>query len=112
MALTKSGQVYAWGYNYYGQLGQGNSGSTNLTIPTQITASVLNTPADPVVQLVVGASCSFALTKSGKVYAWGYNNSGQLGLGDSGSGTNRTTPTQITASGLNTPADQIGRAHV
>ena len=36
-----------------------------------------------IVQIAAGASHSLALTKSGEVYAWGRNDMGQLGSGDS-----------------------------
>ena len=53
---------------------------------------------------------STALTDEGKVYAWGYNSYGQLGLGDSGFGTERNTPTliSITIDVLNTAVTITG----
>ena len=45
---------------------------------------------------IVSLSCGFGhsvfVTKDGDVYACGYNNNGQLGLGDT---TNRATPSLI-----------------
>ena len=35
---------------------------------------------------------TIALKQDGTLWAWGYNNDGQLGLGDT---TNRSTPTQV-----------------
>jgi alpha-tubulin suppressor-like RCC1 family protein len=42
--------------------------------------------------IAAGACCSFALTEAGEVYAWGDNESGQLGVGDK---ENRLTPVKV-----------------
>jgi alpha-tubulin suppressor-like RCC1 family protein len=42
--------------------------------------------------IAAGACCSFALTEAGEVYAWGDNESGQLGVGDK---ENRLTPVKM-----------------
>ena len=95
MALTKNGKVYVWGANGYGQLGLGDETGRNYETPTEVTAlTALAAAGDPVVQLAADKH-SMALTKNGKVYAWGYNVDGQLGLGDSGYNTQRYTPTSI-----------------
>jgi len=44
-----------------------------------------------------GENHSLAITENGDLYSWGYNLRGELGLGDSGSGTNRNTPTHVNA---------------
>jgi alpha-tubulin suppressor-like RCC1 family protein len=38
---------------------------------------------------------SLAVEEEGAVYTWGYNNYGQLGLGDQGGGTQRNVPTVV-----------------
>jgi alpha-tubulin suppressor-like RCC1 family protein len=70
----ETGEVYACGYNYYGQLGLGDNRSRNRW-------NLVATPgASPT---VVGGRChSLLQVASGKVYACGANSSGQLGLGD------------------------------
>jgi len=40
---------------------------------------------------------TLAIKTDGTLWAWGMNNYGQLGLGNSGEGTNRNTPTQVGA---------------
>ena len=74
--LTSDGRVYACGNNMYGQLGVGdnNNLSTFTLVPTTTTA--------PIISIVAGTFHSFLLTSDGRVYACGYNGSGQLGLGD------------------------------
>jgi alpha-tubulin suppressor-like RCC1 family protein len=78
---VRNGTVLAWGYNFYGQLG--NNGSTNVLIPTAI-ASLTG-----VSKVAAGGNHSLALTASGAVYAWGYNAYYQLG---DGTVTVRRTP--------------------
>jgi alpha-tubulin suppressor-like RCC1 family protein len=45
--------------------------------------------------IAAGSHHSLALNTQGKIYAWGSNDSGQLGLGDSGYSTNRIIPTLV-----------------
>lgn len=77
-ALTATGQVYAWGANNTGQLGTGCSGS-ECAIPVE----VAGLPSG-VTQISAGGifwGSALALTSSGHVYGWGYDNAGQLGTG-------------------------------
>ena len=73
MALKSDGTVWAWGANYYGQLGDGST--TNRTTPVQVSGLT------GVVAIAGGGNHSLALKSDGTVYAWGYNNRGQLGDG-------------------------------
>lgn len=79
-------QIYSWGnYNYFGQLGVGDTDTRNTPIPVSITGIVFNF-----------VSCStthaIALDDSGNAYAWGYNVGGELGVGDY---LNRNAPTSV-----------------
>jgi alpha-tubulin suppressor-like RCC1 family protein len=74
LALTTAGTVYAWGYNAYGQLGNGST--TTSATPIQVPG--LNN----IVAIAAGADSSYALDSSGTVWAWGYNAAGQLGVGN------------------------------
>uniref|UniRef100_A0A3B4XNV5 Uncharacterized protein n=1 Tax=Seriola lalandi dorsalis TaxID=1841481 RepID=A0A3B4XNV5_SERLL len=77
VALTKDGQVYAWGQDSRGQLGLGKM-KTGANSP-QLLRSL---SAIPLVQVAAGGEQSFALSVSGGVFGWGRNDRGQLGLGD------------------------------
>jgi alpha-tubulin suppressor-like RCC1 family protein len=73
--LTASGEVWTWGFNRYGQLGDGT------TLSRSTAVRVLGLPVgDPVIDVVGGnqATHSLALTRSGHVWGWGGNSSGQL----------------------------------
>jgi len=90
LALTIDGNVFGWGSNHFGQVGLSQAVQKNnegfsakpkpIAFPEKITA------------IAAGMHYSLALTASGKVYAWGWNGFGQLGLGDLKS---RNTPTLI-----------------
>ncbi len=72
--------LYAWGSNDWGQLALGTSGDgtpTPETKPVAVTA-----PAQTAYRSVAaGGAHSLGLTTAGRVYAWGANFSGQLGVG-------------------------------
>jgi alpha-tubulin suppressor-like RCC1 family protein len=89
LAITASGGVSSWGYNGYGQLGNGT------TTTSAVPVSVLGLTG---VTAVSGggdqtlAGFSLALCSDGLVRSWGYNNHGQLGNGTT---TNSSTPAVI-----------------
>ena len=84
IALKSYGTVWAWGYNYYGQLGDG----TNKDRDTPVQVSGLS----GVIAIAGGDGHTIALKSDGTVWAWGSNDSGQLGDGTT---TNRNTPVQV-----------------
>ncbi len=91
IALTESGKVYTWGYNYYGQLGDGTTESS--TTPINITYFLGLNSSDKVVQVFAGSYHAVVLTERGQVYTWGFNAYGQLGDDTT---TNRKNPLNIT----------------
>ncbi|XLQ20013.1 MAG: tail fiber protein [Candidatus Moraniibacteriota bacterium] len=84
-AIDSSGNVSCWGYNAYGQVGDGTT--TNATSPVQVLTGVNNIYGGN------AAYASFCAAKiDGTVWCWGYNGYGQLGDGTT---TNRSNPIQI-----------------
>ena len=74
--------IYSWGDNDQGQLGLGDNENRNT--PCQIDLSSFN--GQKIISIGNGSCHSFAITKehgtnNTKVYAWGDNSRGQLGLG-------------------------------
>ena len=86
LGLEENGQVYAWGHNYYGQLGDGSTKDR----PFPVSVSIPNGQA--VTDISGGLRHSLALGADGRVWAWGYNEYGQLG---DGSGMNQTEPVEV-----------------
>ena len=76
LALGSNGTLYAWGYNGYGQLGNGTKTNEDtpvtVTFPSGVTATAI----------AAGENFSLALGSDGNVYAWGDGNLGALGQGN------------------------------
>jgi alpha-tubulin suppressor-like RCC1 family protein len=73
-AFTSAGGVKCWGFNAYGQLGDGTTSERN----TPVDVSGL---ASGVVAIATGWSHSCAITSAGGAKCWGLNDHGQLGDG-------------------------------
>ncbi|QVK16776.1 DUF5011 domain-containing protein [Mycoplasmatota bacterium] len=91
-AITSEGRIYTWGYNGYGQLGDGTTTSRNT--PTEITSKFNLGVGETIQELSLGCHHSSAITSEGKIFTWGRNNDSQLGDGTT---TNKSTPTEITS---------------
>ncbi|BDR53358.1 hypothetical protein KIM372_12650 [Bombiscardovia nodaiensis] len=72
-ALSNNRDLYTWGNNTYGQLGDGTT--TSHSAPTGIPA-----PSTPV-RIAAGGSHMLAITNTDALYAWGANTNGQQGDG-------------------------------
>jgi alpha-tubulin suppressor-like RCC1 family protein len=86
VALGDDGRVWAWGYNWKGQLGDGTT--TDSLIPVEVSTLV------DVVAIAAGSNHSIALKDDGTVWAWGDNDDGQLGDGTT---IDRPTPVAVSA---------------
>ncbi|KAI6655894.1 Ultraviolet-B receptor UVR8-like [Oopsacas minuta] len=91
--VTEGGGTYSWGCGYYGALGHGNE--TSLLTPKRIEGL----KGEKVKSIRGGAFHSIALTEDGKVFSWGRDHMGQLGLaplsGTSKVRLNHKTPEQV-----------------
>jgi hypothetical protein len=102
LALTQSGEVYAWGSNYSGQIGCGDNYIKSM--PTKLKA--LN---DIKIKMIsCGFHHSMALTENGCVYSWGFNEFGQLGIGNT---KDSNTPKQIEMKDIIIDKITCGSAH-
>lgn len=83
LALLNDGTVVAWGNNNQGQFGIGVPGNGGGTIDGRFPYTVLTAAATPLTNIKAIAAGSFhnlALDEIGRVYAWGLNTDGQLGI--------------------------------
>ena len=86
LALKTDGTIWSWGTNNVGQLGLGNT--TNYSSPKQIGAATYWGSAVS----GKGTGSAAALKNDGTLWTWGYNYSGQLGLGNT---TYYSSPKQV-----------------
>lgn len=75
-ALSKQGEVWCWGNNTFGQLGNGSHSES--TVPLKVPHKPL---AKGAVSIAVSGGASCAVSMAGGVYCWGINDSGELGDG-------------------------------
>lgn len=84
-AVDEKGDVWGWGLNSMGQTGTGYESSDDAVVqlPQKVKRlSAEELGGDTVEQIVGGNHHTLFLTSSGKVYACGRSNAGQLGLAD------------------------------
>lgn len=74
-ALSVTGGVQCWGYNFYGQLGDG-------TTTARLTPAGVTGLASGVAALAAGVAHTCAVTTAEGAKCWGLNDEGQLGNGE------------------------------
>jgi alpha-tubulin suppressor-like RCC1 family protein len=85
-ATTTDGKLYAWGRNYFGQLGLNTRVAAGVTqVGTLTNWRTVNSTHD---------SNAFAIKTDGTLWAWGRSTVGQLGLSDN---ISRSSPVQVGA---------------
>ena len=77
LALKADRSVWSFGYNQYGQLGDGTT--ANRTLPVQVKGVGGSGVLSDIEAISAGRYHSLAIDKNGNVYVWGYNGNGELG---------------------------------
>jgi alpha-tubulin suppressor-like RCC1 family protein len=94
-AIKTDGTLWAWGYNWYGQLGDGTGDSnTDKSIPVQTIAGGTNWK-----KVSTCSNNTAAIKTDGTLWTWGNNTNGQLGNGTNS--TKTSSPAQTIAGGTN-----------
>jgi alpha-tubulin suppressor-like RCC1 family protein len=83
--VVKNGELWSFGYNSRGLLGQGGSDTIAHPNPAQVTS-----PAVTWANVEAGYATSFAIASNGDVYGWGYGE--QVGDGES---TDKYAPVRV-----------------
>ncbi|HEY2899879.1 MAG TPA: HYR domain-containing protein [Polyangia bacterium] len=76
-ALRANGQVVCWGYDLFGDIGDGISRPDNPRVPQPVTVSGLS----DAVAIAVGAQHTCAVRKTAQAVCWGWGGDGQIGDG-------------------------------
>jgi len=77
----EKGEVWSCGAIEYGRLGTGANWNDQDALTPQLIQDSFE--GEKVVQVSAGYNHSIGLTESGRIFCWGRNDQGQLGLGDS-----------------------------
>ena len=85
-AITENGDLYCWGFNYRG--GVGNGTTIHQYKPVKVLSNIRSVSLE--------GDTSAAVTEDGDLYCWGYNEYGQVGNGTT---TNQLTPILISLNG-------------
>jgi alpha-tubulin suppressor-like RCC1 family protein len=75
IVILSNGQVWSWGSNFSGQLGDGTSVSRSFPV------HIYSPPGVTYQSLATGSATTYAISTTGKVYAWGTSFVGQVGNG-------------------------------
>ncbi len=87
VAVDDRGRLYAWGENYYGELGIGSTVYQYTPVLVPFPDGVTNW-----LDVSAGGEHTLALADSGAIYAWGDNEQGQLGNNLVSSGVSHPVP--------------------
>ncbi len=109
-ALREDGTVWTWGYNYFGQLGNGTYSDKDIPYQTA------NISVWEVATIASGYNHILAILNDddSTLFAWGYNSNGQLGIGNATT-TKQPLPVNVRADSVtnfsNVKAVTAGKYH-
>jgi alpha-tubulin suppressor-like RCC1 family protein len=92
-ALCADGFLAAWGWNTYGQLGNGTKVNSTVPVAVAMTGAL---SGKTIRSVALSSEASYALCSDGSLAAWGHNYNGELG---NNSTTDSLTPVAVLRSG-------------
>lgn len=101
IAILKGNSIYDWGANTDGQLGDGTTTSSDTPTRLQVPAGVTFTTVSS------GGFATYAIDSHGRLWDWGSNSEGQLGLGSSVSIKTRPTKVGIQLTQVSSTAQDV-----
>ena len=106
--ITDNGDLYCWGVNSFGALGNGAYGNTNAPSSTPVDLGTGRTA----VAVSAGGSHTCAILDNGELKCWGWDSEGQLGDGGGSSNTWAPSSTAINlGTGRTAVAVSAGNQH-
>ena len=93
LALADTGELFAWGDNEFGQLGDGTLSERHSPVLVGQTGALAG---KRVTAMTTGAAHALALTSDGILVAWGLNEAGRLG---DGTAQSRSAPVAVYTNG-------------
>ncbi len=101
VGIDSDGNMWSWGLNDYGQLGDGTK--TNKSIPVPVRVQKTGTTEEPLVDnitkwkvVAAGARHTAAIDSDENLWSWGKNDNGELGDGTT---TNKSIPVRVQQAG-------------
>ena len=88
-----NGKAYCWGYNQYGQLGDGSNSDKKL--PAAVSAGAIGNKTIRYITTNYSHTC--AIASDNKAYCWGLGTAGQLG---NGANLNKNVPVAVSAGAI------------
>lgn len=103
LALDDRGALFAWGWNGWGQIGDGTKAASIGRIgdklkPTPVKLDALGGAS--IVDIAQGWATSALLDNAGRIWTWGHNGHGQIGNGTGGLGQYELLPKLVDTSPL------------
>jgi len=94
-AIDDEDNAWCWGWNQYGQLGDGST--INRSTPVPVVSHSNSNNQQSASQIELGGSHSCIIDAADEIYCWGRNNRGQLGDGTSTSTSNTPVPVDFSS---------------
>jgi alpha-tubulin suppressor-like RCC1 family protein len=91
LAIRSDGTLWGWGLNLRGQVGVDRTDALRVDTIAYLSPAQIGTAHDWVA-VSAGGAHSLALKADGSLWAWGENDAGQLGLGDT---SDRSSPVRV-----------------